>query len=204
MKISFTDWSRHIYLLSVGWEWDRADAFPYLGQVPLPRWVSPRWVSPRWAQEFRNHCNMAGRAIKSPVGGVTLKVFQAGSSFVLEAPLSLEPHTRCHQGDTAQARTARTAETGATYFFIELSLRKDRVPSRGPGAACLEQRWALMSPCTCCEHLRCTAHNQRDGPQLHKYSRISVMSCPSKISIPKKSPRSAFHDGSVVASGINM
>ena len=37
-KISFTDWSRHIYLPSIGWEWDRADAFPYLGQVLLPRW----------------------------------------------------------------------------------------------------------------------------------------------------------------------
>ena len=73
VKISFTDWSSHIYLPSIGWEWDRADAFPYLGQVPLPR----------WAQEFHNHCNMAGRASKSPVGGVTLKLFQAGSSFVL-------------------------------------------------------------------------------------------------------------------------
>ena len=83
VKISFTDWSRHIYLPSIEWDWDRADAFPYLGQVP----------SPRWAQEFRNHRNMVGRVIKSPVGGVTLKPFQAGSSFVLEAPLSLEHHS---------------------------------------------------------------------------------------------------------------
>ena len=83
VKVSFTDWSRHIYLPSIGWEWDRADAFPYLGQVP----------SPRWAQEFRNDGNMAGRAIKSPVGGVVLKLFQVGSSFVLEAPLCLEPPT---------------------------------------------------------------------------------------------------------------
>ena len=87
VKISFTDWSRHIYLPSIGWEWDRAYAFPYLGQI-----LSPRWASPRWAQEFRNHCNMVGRAIKSLVGGVTLKLFQAGLSFVLEAPLSLEHH----------------------------------------------------------------------------------------------------------------
>ena len=35
VKTSFTDWSRHIYLPSVGWQWDRADAFPYLGQVPV-------------------------------------------------------------------------------------------------------------------------------------------------------------------------
>ena len=83
VKISFTDWSRHIYLPSIGWEWDRPDAFPYLGQVPLPR----------WAQEFCNHRNMVGRAIKSPVLGVTLTLFQAGSSFVLEASLSLEHHT---------------------------------------------------------------------------------------------------------------
>ena len=88
VKISFTDWSRHIYLPSIGWEWDRADAFPYLGQVSLPRWASPRW-----AQEFRNHGNMVGRAIKSLVWGVTLTLFQAVSSFVLEAPLSLEHHT---------------------------------------------------------------------------------------------------------------
>ena len=59
VKISFTDWSRHIYLPSIEWDWDRADAFPYLGQVP----------SPRWAQEFHNHRNMVGRVIKSPVGG---------------------------------------------------------------------------------------------------------------------------------------
>ena len=84
MKISFTDWSRHIYLPSIGWEWDRPDAFPYLGQVPLPR----------WAQEFHNHRNMVGRAIKSPVGGVTLKLFQAASSFDLEVPLSLGHHTK--------------------------------------------------------------------------------------------------------------
>ena len=38
VKISFNDWSRHIYLPSIGWEWDSPDAFPYLGQVPLPRW----------------------------------------------------------------------------------------------------------------------------------------------------------------------
>ena len=82
MKISFTDWSRHIYLPSIGWEWDRADAFPYLGQVPLPRWAS----SPRWTQEFRNHRNMVGRASKSQVESVTLTLFQAGSSFVLGAP----------------------------------------------------------------------------------------------------------------------
>ena len=88
MKFSFTDWSRHIHLPSIGWEWDRADAFPYLGQVPLPRRASPRW-----AQEFRNHGNMIGRVIKSLVrGGVMLKLFQAGLSFVLEAPLSLEHH----------------------------------------------------------------------------------------------------------------
>ena len=88
VKISFTDWLRHIYLPSKGWEWVRPDAFPYLGQVALPRWASPRW-----AQEFRNHCNMVGRAIKSPVGGVMLTLFQAGSSFVLEASLSLGHHT---------------------------------------------------------------------------------------------------------------
>ena len=88
VKILFTDWSRHIYLPSIGWECDRADAFPYLGQVLLPRWASPRW-----AQEFRNHRNMVGRAIKSLVGGLTLKLFQAGSPFVLEASLSLEHHT---------------------------------------------------------------------------------------------------------------
>ena len=82
VKILFTDWSRHIYLPSIGWEWDGPDAFPYLGEVSLPR----------WAQEFHNHGNVAGRAIKSPVGGVTLNIFQAGSSFVLEAPLSLEHH----------------------------------------------------------------------------------------------------------------
>ena len=95
VKISFTNLSRHIYLPSIGWEWERAYAFPYLGQVPLPRWASPRW-----AQEFRNHRNMVGRAIKSPVGGVTvtLTLFQAGSSFVLEAPLSLEHHTRHGEG----------------------------------------------------------------------------------------------------------
>ena len=58
MKIAFTDWLRHIYLPSIGWEWDRANAFPCLRQVP----------SPRWAQEFRNHRNMVGRAIKSLVG----------------------------------------------------------------------------------------------------------------------------------------
>ena len=87
VKISFTGWSRHIHLPSIGWEWDRADAFPYLGQVPLPGWASPRW-----AQEFRIHHNMVGRAIKSLVGGVTLTLFQAGTSFVLEAPLSLEHH----------------------------------------------------------------------------------------------------------------
>ena len=87
MKISFTDWSRHIYLPSIGREWDRPDAFPYLGQIPLPRWASPRW-----AQKFRNHRNRVGRAIKSPVGGVTLTLFQGGSPFVLEAPLSLEHH----------------------------------------------------------------------------------------------------------------
>ena len=73
VKISFTDWLRHIYLPSVGWEWDRPDAFPYLGQVPLPRWASLRW-----AQEFHNHLNMEGSAIKSPVRGVTPKLFQAG------------------------------------------------------------------------------------------------------------------------------
>ena len=61
------------------WEWDRADAFPYLGHVPLPRWVSPRW-----AQEFHNHRNMVGRVIKSLVGGVTLTLFQAGLSLSLE------------------------------------------------------------------------------------------------------------------------
>ena len=87
VKISFTDWSSHIYLPSIGWEWDRAYAFPYLGQVPLPRWESPRW-----AQEFRNHSNTVGRGIKSPVGDVTLKLFLAGSSFVLEAPFPLEHH----------------------------------------------------------------------------------------------------------------
>ena len=64
VKISFTDWSRHIHLPSVGWEWDRPIAFPYLGQVPLPRWVLPRW-----AQEFRNHRNIVGRVIKSPRRG---------------------------------------------------------------------------------------------------------------------------------------
>ena len=85
VKISFTDWLRHIYLPSIAWEWDRADAFPYLGQVP-----SPRWASPRWAQEFHNHRNLVGRASKSSVGGVTLAFFQAGLSFVLEAPLSLD------------------------------------------------------------------------------------------------------------------
>ena len=89
MKISFTDWSRRIYLPSIGWEWDRAYAFPYLGKVPLPRWALPRW-----AQEFRNHRNRVEREIKSPVGGVTLKLFQAGSSFVVEAPLSLEHHSK--------------------------------------------------------------------------------------------------------------
>ena len=88
VKISFTDWSRHIYLPSIGWEWDRADAFPYLGQVLLPRWALPRW-----AQEFRNHRNIVGRASKNPVGGVTLTLFQAGLSFVLEASLSLEHHS---------------------------------------------------------------------------------------------------------------
>ena len=88
VKISFTDWLRHIHLPSIGCEWDSPDAFPYLGQVPLPRWVLPRW-----AQEFRNHLNMVGRAIKSPVGGVTLQLFQAGSFFVLEASVSLEHHT---------------------------------------------------------------------------------------------------------------
>ena len=87
VKILFTDWSRHIYLPSIEWEWDRPDAFPYLGQVPLPRWASPRW-----AQEFRNPRNMVRRVSKSPVGHVTLTLFQAGSSFVLEAPLSLEHH----------------------------------------------------------------------------------------------------------------
>ena len=87
VKISFTDWSRHIYLPSIGWEWDREYAFPYLGRVPLPRWASPRW-----AQEFCNHSNVVGRAIKSLVAGVMLKPFQAGSSFVLEASLSLEHH----------------------------------------------------------------------------------------------------------------
>ena len=97
MKILFTDWSRHIYIPSIGWEWYRPDAYPYLGQVPLPRWASPRW-----AQEFHNHGNMvgrAGRAIKSPVGGVTLKLFQAGSSFVLEVPLSLEHHKKYIEKD---------------------------------------------------------------------------------------------------------
>ena len=88
VKISFTDWLRHIYLPSKGWEWDRPDAFPYMGHVPLPRWASPRW-----AQEFRDHSNMVGRTIKCLVGGVMLTLFQAGSSFVLEAPLSLEHHT---------------------------------------------------------------------------------------------------------------
>ena len=83
VKISCTDWSRDIYFPSVGWEWDRTDAFPYLGQVPLPR----------WAQEFHNRHNMVGRESKSPVGGVTLTLFQAGLSFVLEAPLSLEHHS---------------------------------------------------------------------------------------------------------------
>ena len=82
VKISFTDWLRHMYLPSIGWEWDRADVFPYLGQVS----------SPRWAQEFRNHGNMVVRVIKSLVGGVMLKAFQAGLSFVLEAPLSLKHH----------------------------------------------------------------------------------------------------------------
>ena len=96
MKIS-TDSSRHIYLPSIGLEWDRTYAFPYLGQVPLPRWASPRW-----AQGFRNHRNMVRRAIRSPVRGVTLKLFQAGSSFVLEAPLSLEHHR---------------AEAGCSLFF---------------------------------------------------------------------------------------
>ena len=64
VKISFTDWSRHICLPSIGWEWDRAYAFHYLGQVPLPRWALPKW-----AQEFHNHRNMVVRVIKSPVGG---------------------------------------------------------------------------------------------------------------------------------------
>ena len=53
--------------------------------------------SPRWAQEFSIYHNMVGRAIKSPVGGVTLTLFQAGSSFVLEVPLSLEHHRLCGQ-----------------------------------------------------------------------------------------------------------
>ena len=35
---------------------------------------------------------MVGRAIKSPVGGITLTLFQAASSFILEASLSLEHH----------------------------------------------------------------------------------------------------------------
>ena len=59
VKISFTDWSRHIYLPSIGLEWDRADAFPYLRQVLLPRSASPRW-----AQEFRNHCNVVGGRVR--------------------------------------------------------------------------------------------------------------------------------------------
>ena len=84
VKISFTDWSRHIYFPSIRWEWDRPDAFPYLGQV----------LQPRWAQEFHNHRNMVVRAIKSPVGGERLKLFQARSSFVLEAPLSSEHHNK--------------------------------------------------------------------------------------------------------------
>ena len=87
VKILFTDWWRHIYLSSIGWGWVRADAFPYLEQV-----LWPRWASPRWAQEFRNHRNRVGRVIKSPGGGVRLTLFQAGSSFVLKASLSSEPH----------------------------------------------------------------------------------------------------------------
>ena len=84
VKISFTDWLRHIDLPSKGWEWDRPDAFTYLGQIPVPR----------WAQEFRNHRNVVVRAIKSLVEGERLKLFQSGSSFVLEAPLSSEHHNK--------------------------------------------------------------------------------------------------------------
>ena len=89
MKISFTDWSGHIYLPSLGWEWDRPDAFPYLGQVLLPRWASPRW-----AQEFRNHRNMVGRASKSPVRGA--KGCNAGtfSGRVVLCPWSTTLRTR--------------------------------------------------------------------------------------------------------------
>lgn len=84
VKISFTNWSRHIYFPSIGWQWDREDAFSYLGQVS----------SPSWAQEFHNHHNMVGRAIKGLIRGVTLTLFQRGLSFVLEAPLSLEHHIK--------------------------------------------------------------------------------------------------------------
>ena len=58
----------------------------------MPFLIWDRVPLPRWAQEFRNHRNRVGRVSKSPVGGVTLTLFQAGSSFFLEAPLSLEHH----------------------------------------------------------------------------------------------------------------
>ena len=88
VKISFTDWLRHIYLPSIGWEWDGAYAFPYLGQVPLPRWESPRW-----AQEFRNHRNRVGRGLRVPFGrGCNAKTSSGRVVFVLEAPLSLDHH----------------------------------------------------------------------------------------------------------------
>ena len=70
VKISFTDWLRHIYLPSIGWEWDRAYDFPYLGQAPLPRWASPRW-----AQEFCNHRNIVGKVIKGPRRGCNAETF---------------------------------------------------------------------------------------------------------------------------------
>ena len=46
---------------------------------------------------------MAGRAIKSLVGGVTLKLFQAGLSFVLEAPLFTPQKPLCGAPTGCQA-----------------------------------------------------------------------------------------------------
>ena len=82
MKISFSDWSRHIYLPSIAWQWDRADAFPYLGQernrsrrpgglrnfLPIATWRGGWW-------QFGRACNaenFSGRVVLCPWSTIVL------------------------------------------------------------------------------------------------------------------------------------
>ena len=94
---------------------------------------------PRWAQEFHNRHNVARRASESPGGGVTLKLFQARSSFVLRAP---------HWGLALRLMRSRNMSLPGSHEPVSLPIRHSGSSCARESKPCSSER--LLCSCKDC------------------------------------------------------